>query len=73
MAALTRELRTGDNPLRSDPPDGQARIEGEEMSGTEIKGPNIAGVSKLYVGRWFKRIGNPVSIGEPWSESTPIV
>jgi pyruvate/2-oxoglutarate dehydrogenase complex dihydrolipoamide acyltransferase (E2) component len=38
------------------------------MSGTEIKVPKIAGVSRLYVGRWFKRVGDPVSIGEPMVE-----
>jgi len=30
--------------------------------------PTIAGVAKLSVGRWFKRVGNPVSIGEPLVE-----
>jgi pyruvate/2-oxoglutarate dehydrogenase complex dihydrolipoamide acyltransferase (E2) component len=33
--------------------------------GTEIRVPKIAGVSNLSVGRWFKRVGDPVSIGEP--------
>lgn len=33
--------------------------------GTEIKVPKIAGASNLSVGRWFKRVGDPVSIGEP--------
>ena len=33
--------------------------------GTEIKVPKIAGAVKLSVGRWFKRFGDPVSIGEP--------
>jgi 2-oxoglutarate dehydrogenase E2 component (dihydrolipoamide succinyltransferase) len=33
--------------------------------GTEIKVPKIAGVSRLSVGRWFKRVGDPVGIGEP--------
>jgi pyruvate/2-oxoglutarate dehydrogenase complex dihydrolipoamide acyltransferase (E2) component len=33
--------------------------------GTEIKVPKIAGTSRLSVGRWFKRVGDPVSIGEP--------
>jgi 2-oxoglutarate dehydrogenase E2 component (dihydrolipoamide succinyltransferase) len=33
--------------------------------GTEIKVPKIAGVSNLSVGRWFKRLGDPVTIGEP--------
>jgi pyruvate/2-oxoglutarate dehydrogenase complex dihydrolipoamide acyltransferase (E2) component len=33
--------------------------------GTEIKVPKIAGASRLSVGRWFKNIGDPVSIGEP--------
>jgi pyruvate/2-oxoglutarate dehydrogenase complex dihydrolipoamide acyltransferase (E2) component len=32
---------------------------------TEIKVPKIAGASKLSVGRWFKRVGDPVSVGEP--------
>jgi len=27
--------------------------------------PKIAGASKLSVGRWFKRVGDPVSVGEP--------
>jgi pyruvate/2-oxoglutarate dehydrogenase complex dihydrolipoamide acyltransferase (E2) component len=30
--------------------------------------PTIAGVAKLSVGRWFERVGNPVSIGEPLVE-----
>jgi 2-oxoglutarate dehydrogenase E2 component (dihydrolipoamide succinyltransferase) len=33
--------------------------------GTEIKVPKIADASKLSIGRWFKRVGDPVSIGEP--------
>ena len=33
--------------------------------GPEIKVPKIAGASNLSVGRWFKRVGDPVSIGEP--------
>jgi pyruvate/2-oxoglutarate dehydrogenase complex dihydrolipoamide acyltransferase (E2) component len=33
--------------------------------GTEIKVPKIAGVLILYVGRWFKSVGDPVTIGEP--------
>jgi pyruvate/2-oxoglutarate dehydrogenase complex dihydrolipoamide acyltransferase (E2) component len=32
---------------------------------TEIRVPKIAGVSNLSVGRWFKRVGDPVSTGEP--------
>jgi pyruvate/2-oxoglutarate dehydrogenase complex dihydrolipoamide acyltransferase (E2) component len=36
-----------------------------EIMGTEIKVPKIAGDSRLSVGRWFKRVGDPVSIGEP--------
>jgi pyruvate/2-oxoglutarate dehydrogenase complex dihydrolipoamide acyltransferase (E2) component len=32
-----------------------------ETKGTEIKVPKIAGVSKLSVGRWFKRVGDPVN------------
>jgi 2-oxoglutarate dehydrogenase E2 component (dihydrolipoamide succinyltransferase) len=32
----------------------------------EIKVPMIAdGGGRLSVGRWFKRVGDPVSIGEP--------
>jgi pyruvate/2-oxoglutarate dehydrogenase complex dihydrolipoamide acyltransferase (E2) component len=33
--------------------------------GTEIKVPKIAGALRLSVGRWFKSVGDPVSIGEP--------
>jgi pyruvate/2-oxoglutarate dehydrogenase complex dihydrolipoamide acyltransferase (E2) component len=36
-----------------------------ETKGTEIKVPKIADASKLSIGRWFKRVGDPVSIGEP--------
>jgi pyruvate/2-oxoglutarate dehydrogenase complex dihydrolipoamide acyltransferase (E2) component len=36
--------------------------------GTAIKVPTIAGVAKLSVGRWFKRVGDPVSIDEPLVE-----
>jgi 2-oxoglutarate dehydrogenase E2 component (dihydrolipoamide succinyltransferase) len=36
--------------------------------GTEIKVPKIAGPSRLSVGRWFKSVGDPVSIGEPLVE-----
>jgi 2-oxoglutarate dehydrogenase E2 component (dihydrolipoamide succinyltransferase) len=36
--------------------------------GTEIKVPKIAGVLRLSVGRWFKSVGDPVSIGEPLGE-----
>jgi pyruvate/2-oxoglutarate dehydrogenase complex dihydrolipoamide acyltransferase (E2) component len=36
--------------------------------GTEIKVPKIAGVLRLSVGRWFKSVGEPVSIGEPLVE-----
>jgi pyruvate/2-oxoglutarate dehydrogenase complex dihydrolipoamide acyltransferase (E2) component len=36
--------------------------------GTEIKVPKIAGASRLSVGRWFKSVGDPVSIGEPLVE-----
>ena len=32
---------------------------------TEIKVPKIAGVLILYVGRWFKSVGDPVTVGEP--------
>jgi 2-oxoglutarate dehydrogenase E2 component (dihydrolipoamide succinyltransferase) len=35
---------------------------------TEIKVPKIAGVMRLSVGRWFKSVGDPVSIGEPLVE-----
>ena len=30
----------------------------------EIKVPKIAGALRLSVGRWFKSVGDPVSIGE---------
>jgi pyruvate/2-oxoglutarate dehydrogenase complex dihydrolipoamide acyltransferase (E2) component len=33
--------------------------------GTEIRVPKIAGISGLSVGRWFKSVGDPVTIGEP--------
>ena len=33
--------------------------------GTEIKVPKIAGALRLSVGRWFKRVGDPVSLEEP--------
>jgi 2-oxoglutarate dehydrogenase E2 component (dihydrolipoamide succinyltransferase) len=36
--------------------------------GTEIKVPKIAGVLRLSVGRWFKRVGDPVTIDEPLVE-----
>jgi pyruvate/2-oxoglutarate dehydrogenase complex dihydrolipoamide acyltransferase (E2) component len=39
-----------------------------ETKRTEIKVPEIAGVSNLSVGRWFKRVGDPVSIDEPLVE-----
>ena len=39
-----------------------------EIMGTEIKVPKIAGDSRLSVGRWFKRVGDPVSIDEPLVE-----
>jgi pyruvate/2-oxoglutarate dehydrogenase complex dihydrolipoamide acyltransferase (E2) component len=32
---------------------------------TAVRVPKIAGALKLSVGRWFKRIGDPVSVGEP--------
>jgi pyruvate/2-oxoglutarate dehydrogenase complex dihydrolipoamide acyltransferase (E2) component len=35
------------------------------MMGIEIKVPKIAGALRLSVGRWFKSVGDPVSIGEP--------
>jgi 2-oxoglutarate dehydrogenase E2 component (dihydrolipoamide succinyltransferase) len=35
----------------------------------EIKVPTIADAGgKLSIGRWFKRVGDPVSIGEPLVE-----
>jgi hypothetical protein len=37
----------------------------DRIMGTEIRVPKIAGVSRLSVGRWFKRVGDPVGIGEP--------
>jgi len=36
-----------------------------EAKRAEIKIPKIAGASNLTIGRWFKRVGDPVSIGEP--------
>ena len=42
--------------------------EDERIMGTEIKVPKIAGVLRLSVGRWFKSVGDPVSIGEPLVE-----
>jgi 2-oxoglutarate dehydrogenase E2 component (dihydrolipoamide succinyltransferase) len=40
-----------------------------EIMGIEIKVPKIAGVSlEVSVGRWFKGVGDPVSIGEPLVE-----
>jgi pyruvate/2-oxoglutarate dehydrogenase complex dihydrolipoamide acyltransferase (E2) component len=36
--------------------------------GTAVKVPTIADVAKLSVGRWFKRVGNAVSIDEPLVE-----
>jgi biotin carboxyl carrier protein len=50
------------------PPACRAGAEGEEVNEakhTEIKIPKIAGASNLTIGRWFKRVGDPVSIGEP--------
>jgi pyruvate/2-oxoglutarate dehydrogenase complex dihydrolipoamide acyltransferase (E2) component len=35
------------------------------MMRTEIRVPKIADALSLSVGRWFKRVGDPVSIGEP--------
>jgi pyruvate/2-oxoglutarate dehydrogenase complex dihydrolipoamide acyltransferase (E2) component len=35
---------------------------------TAIKVPTIAGVAKLTIGRWFKRVGDPVTIDEPLVE-----
>jgi pyruvate/2-oxoglutarate dehydrogenase complex dihydrolipoamide acyltransferase (E2) component len=36
--------------------------------GTAIKVPTIASAAKLTIGRWFKRVGDPVSIDEPLVE-----
>ena len=36
-----------------------------EAKRTEIKIPKIADASNMTIGRWFKRVGDPVSIGEP--------
>jgi biotin carboxyl carrier protein len=50
---------------------GRDRAEGrrnERIMGTEIRVPKIAGVLRLSVGRWFKIVGDPVSIGEPLVE-----
>jgi len=35
---------------------------------TEIKVPPIESAGRLSVGRWFKRIGDPVSSDEPVAE-----
>jgi len=36
---------------------------------TEIKVPTIAGAgTKLSIGRWFKRVGDPVTVQEPLVE-----
>jgi pyruvate/2-oxoglutarate dehydrogenase complex dihydrolipoamide acyltransferase (E2) component len=56
---------------RSHPPPGRDRAEGDEVRKTtraEIKVSTIAGAAKLSIGRWFKRVGNPVGIGEPLVE-----
>jgi pyruvate/2-oxoglutarate dehydrogenase complex dihydrolipoamide acyltransferase (E2) component len=34
----------------------------------EIKVPTIAGAASLSIGRWFKRVGDPVSVDEPLVE-----
>ena len=39
-----------------------------EAMGTAVKVPTIADVAKLTVGRWFKRVGDAVSIDEPLVE-----
>jgi pyruvate/2-oxoglutarate dehydrogenase complex dihydrolipoamide acyltransferase (E2) component len=39
-----------------------------EPKRTEITVPMIAGGSKLSIGRWFKRVGDPVTVGEPLVE-----
>ena len=39
-----------------------------KTTGTEIKVPTIAGAAKLSIGRWFKRVGDPVTIEEPLLE-----
>jgi pyruvate/2-oxoglutarate dehydrogenase complex dihydrolipoamide acyltransferase (E2) component len=37
--------------------------------GTEVKVPSIADAGgRLSIGRWFKRVGDPVNIGEPLVE-----
>ena len=47
---------------------GRQKRRMSEIMGTEIKVPKIAGVLRLSVGRWFKSVGDPVSIGEPLVE-----
>ena len=39
-----------------------------EAIGTAVKVPTIADVAKVSVGRWFKRVGDAVSIDEPLVE-----
>jgi pyruvate/2-oxoglutarate dehydrogenase complex dihydrolipoamide acyltransferase (E2) component len=46
----------------------QTKAKSERTMGTEVKVPKIAGVLRLSVGRWFKSVGDPVSIGEPLVE-----
>jgi 2-oxoglutarate dehydrogenase E2 component (dihydrolipoamide succinyltransferase) len=35
---------------------------------TEIRVPTIAAGASLSIGRWFKRTGDPVTLGEPLVE-----
>jgi pyruvate/2-oxoglutarate dehydrogenase complex dihydrolipoamide acyltransferase (E2) component len=39
-----------------------------KANGDGIKVPTITGTAKLSVGRWFKRVGDAVSIDEPLVE-----
>jgi biotin carboxyl carrier protein len=61
-------LRFVDKRPKNGPAQVRTRAEGKKMSEatvTEIKVPKIAGALNLSVGRWFKRVGDPVNIGEP--------
>jgi biotin carboxyl carrier protein len=54
--------------IRGHPPAARDGTEGEEVNEAkrvEIEIPKIAGASNLTIGRWFKRVGDPVSTGEP--------
>ena len=44
------------------------RRKSEQSNGNSNKVSTIAGAAKLTVGRWFKRVGDPVSIDEPLVE-----